>query len=168
MDCRNHVMECCALARLYLYDETDVWRLWRYANLAHAAAMVGLSPVYTVDNRTCGWRGLGVSKQGLDGPRFWLAYISVFVPLRSPLTGRTPRRPVAPLSIADCLLLCTHPATTSPATRAVFMGFVREQGLFDFGEDGESDAPVSSEHRHELQTIIDLNMEGARPEHMNM
>ena len=48
------------------------------------------------------------------------------------------------------------------------MGFVREQGLFDFGEDGESDAPVSSEHRHELQTIIDLNMEGARPEHMNM
>ena len=50
MDCRNHVMECCALARLYLYDTEDVWRIWRYANLAHVSAMIGLSPVYTVDN----------------------------------------------------------------------------------------------------------------------
>jgi len=50
MDCRNHVMECCALARLYLYDPSDVWRIWRYTNLAHVTAMIGLSPCYTVDN----------------------------------------------------------------------------------------------------------------------
>ena len=42
------------------------------------------------------------------------------------------------------------------------MGFVREQGLFDFGEDGSAATPVSTEHMHELQTIIDLNIEGAR------
>ena len=50
MACRNHVIECCALARLYLYDQEDVWRIWRYANLAHVSAMIGLSPVYTTDN----------------------------------------------------------------------------------------------------------------------
>ena len=48
------------------------------------------------------------------------------------------------------------------AAHTVFMGFVREQGLFDFGEDGSAATPVSTEHMHELQTIIDLNIEGAR------
>jgi len=61
MSCRNHVMECCALARLYLYDSERVWAIWRYVNLAHVAAMVGLSPVYTVENLFSGF----VREQGL-------------------------------------------------------------------------------------------------------
>ena len=50
-------MECCALARLYLYDREQVWAIWRYVNLTHVAAMVGLSPCYTVDNLFAGFVG---------------------------------------------------------------------------------------------------------------
>ena len=35
---------------MYLYDERDVWRIWRYTNLAHVTAMIGLSPAYTKQN----------------------------------------------------------------------------------------------------------------------
>ena len=50
VNCRNAVFDCCALASVYLYDEVDVWRVWRYTNLAHVSTMVGISPVYTFEN----------------------------------------------------------------------------------------------------------------------
>lgn len=49
-DRRNAVFDCCALAAVYLYDTPDVWRVWRYTNLAHASTMIGISPAYTYDN----------------------------------------------------------------------------------------------------------------------
>jgi hypothetical protein len=50
MDCRNSVFDCCALAAVYLYDVPDVWKVWRYTNLAHVTTMVSVSPAYTVEN----------------------------------------------------------------------------------------------------------------------
>lgn len=50
MDCRNAVFDCCALAAVYLYEVPDVWKVWRYTNLAHVATMVGVSHAYTTSN----------------------------------------------------------------------------------------------------------------------
>ena len=47
---RNALVDCCAMAGAYFNNEDEARRLWRYLNLAHVLAFVGLSPTYTPDN----------------------------------------------------------------------------------------------------------------------
>lgn len=66
---RNALVDCCAMAGAYMTDERDSHKLWRYLNLAHVLAFIGLSPTYTAENLLNGFikeHRLDVSKDELS------------------------------------------------------------------------------------------------------
>ena len=66
---RNALVDCCAMAGAYMTDERDSHKLWRYLNLAHVLAFVGLSPTYTADNLLHGFikeHSLDISREELQ------------------------------------------------------------------------------------------------------
>ena len=46
----HSVVDTCMLCRVAFEDKREVLRIWRYLNMAHAAAYVGLANTYSQDN----------------------------------------------------------------------------------------------------------------------
>ena len=46
----HSIVDACMLCRIAFDDQREVMRVWRYLNMAHAAAYVGLSNSYSKEN----------------------------------------------------------------------------------------------------------------------
>lgn len=66
---RNALVDCCAMAGAYMTNELDSHKLWRYLNLAHVLAFIGLSPTYSANNLLHGFikeHNLDVAKEEMQ------------------------------------------------------------------------------------------------------